>query len=123
MAGIYLTISFFFFVFSLSCAAVIMETVPIFLLLASTIVTGTADPSNTLRFSLMVSDAPGLDTTSVEILVDKALKEINNSSDILPGYSLSRGDPVQLLRTEVINRSLRQQKYHSLSIYDFLTVS
>ena len=102
MAGIYIYLFHSSFVFLIvSRVAVMMETVSIFLLLASTITTGAADPLNTIHFSIMVSIAPDLDTTSVEIPVDEALKLINNSSDILPGYSLSRGDPMQLLRTEV----------------------
>ena len=56
-----------------SGAAVMMETMSIFLLLASTIATGTADPSNTVHFSLMVSNFPGLDTSRVEISVDEEL--------------------------------------------------
>ena len=71
-------------------------------LLASTVTTGTADASNAIQFSLMVSSAPGLNTSSAQTAVDEVLKVINNDSNILQGYWLKRGDPMQLLSTKVI---------------------
>ena len=75
--------------------------VTVFLLLDFAISTGTADASNSIQFSLMVSSAPGLDTSITVTAVDEALKAINNNSNILPGHWLKQGVRMQPISTEV----------------------
>lgn len=48
----------------------------------------TVSNSSPLYFTLMVSSAPGMNTSDIVPSLERALEDINSDSTILPGYSL-----------------------------------